>query len=400
VDFVDCIRPTPGRRNVLERDLTFGPVPLKIYPINPEVFDRATARATVANAGLGVGRSDHFTLLIRAKALDDGRPLLRMAIPSSLAPGDTAVLDAAWECPAEGGVVIEASLLFDGDQDTTGNRAGLLLRVGAGPAVVNEIMYDPNGGGEWIEIFNRSPGYLDLGGWSVIDRAAGRITLPSHAVLPPGGYIVVAEDSVSLTQSFPGVNPDSVIGSYSGRWPPLNNSDGPDGTADVITLTDSGALLSDRMIYREGFGGGRGISLERVRADLVGGRPDNWCPSGGWEGGTPGRSNSVRAGVVTGRGVLGVEPNVINTKGRAGRAMVNYSLPFRPAKLTLAVYSMRGREVVRLMDRTGGPSKGTVLWDGRGTGGEVLAAGAYVVLLVADGESGQNSTAKVVAVVK
>jgi hypothetical protein len=83
-----------------------------------------------------------------------------------------------------------------------------------------------------------------------------------------------------------------------------------------------------------------------------------------------------------------------------GRAVVNYSLAFRPSQLMLAVYSMNGREVVRLMDRTGGPSKGTILWDGRGAGGEALGAGAYVVLLVAENENGQNSTAKVVAVVK
>jgi hypothetical protein len=68
--------------------------------------------------------------------------------------------------------------------------------------------------------------------------------------------------------------------------------------------------------------------------------------------------------------------------------------------LKLSVYSMDGREVVTLMDRSGGPSKGTVLWNGRGSGGALLAAGAYVMLLVADGEDGQNSRAKVVAVVK
>jgi hypothetical protein len=399
LDFVDCPRPTPGRRNALQRDLTFGPIPIETYPINPEAFESVTISATVANVGLGDGGADQFTLLVRARDTDGDRPLMETAIPSVLAPGDTAVLRPTWEGAADGSVAIEATIVFDGDEDTTGNDARAQLRVGAGPVVVNEIMYDPDEGGEWIEIFNRSPDFQDLRGWSLFDKSGTRLTMPTRSALAAGGYLVVAQDSASFVKSFPGVSIDSVIGSYGGRWPSLNNSNGPDGVADVVSLTDADGLLSDRAVYSEGYGGGRGTSLERVRADLVGGRSDNWCASGGLGGTTAGKPNSVRAGAAGG-GSLSLEPSLIDTRGTAGPAAINYCLPYRPARLTIAVYSMGGHEVIRLIDRKGGASKGTVLWDGRGRGGQALAAGAYVLLLAAEGLDGQATTAKAVAVLR
>ena len=400
VDFVDCPKPTPGRRNVLERDMSFGPEPIKISPTNPEAHDPVTVRATVVNTGLGAGRSDQLTLLIRIRRLDGGVQVFGTETPFALAAGDTAVPDAVWRPASDGAFGVEALLAFEGDQDTTGNRADSYVRVGAGPAIVNEIMYDPDAGGEWIEILNKTESFLSLSGWSVVDRAGGRAVLPAHALLSPGGYLVVAQDSVGLVGSFTGLGLESVVGSYAGRWPSLNNSDGADGIADVVALYDSVGVLSDLAVYGESLGAGMGLSLERVRADLIGGRSDNWCPSGGLSGATPGRENSVRAGGGTGGGVLKIEPELIDAAGGAGRAAVNYSLPFRPSRLELSVYSMNGREVAKLMDRGEGPSKGTVLWDGRGMQGRSLAAGAYILLLVADGEGGKRTEAKAVAVLK
>ena len=400
VDFVDCPEPTPGRRNILERDISFGQDPVDISPINPEAHDRVKVRATVANTGLAAASSDQLTLLIRTKTLDGGRPVFRTEIPFALAAGDTTVLDAVWEPTSDGAFRVEAFLTFEGDQDTTGNRADLYVRVGTGPAIINEIMYDPDAGGEWIEIFNRTERHLNLLGWSVVDKAGGRAVLPAHALLSPGGYLVVAQDSVGLVESFTSLGPESVVGSYAGRWPSLNNSDGADGVADAVALSDSVGVLSDRAVYGESLGAGMGLSLERVRADLTGGRSDNWCPSGGLSGATPGRENSVRAGGGTGDGVLKIEPEIIDAAGGAGPAAVNYSLPFRPSRVELLVYNMSGLEVAKLMERREGPSKGTVLWDGRGSKGRCLASGAYVLLLVADGAGGERTKAKAVAVVK
>jgi hypothetical protein len=50
--------------------------------------------------------------------------------------------------------------------------------------------------------------------------------------------------------------------------------------------------------------------------------------------------------------------------------------------LRLSVYDARGRERSRLLEGAGGAS-GTLEWDGRGTGGDPLPPGAYLVALEA-----------------
>jgi hypothetical protein len=65
---------------------------------------------------------------------------------------------------------------------------------------------------------------------------------------------------------------------------------------------------------------------------------------------------------------------------------IRFDLP-RPAHVRLAVYDLRGRELVRLVDGPLDAGDHVVRWDGRDRAGAILPAGVYVARLGAEGTS-------------
>ena len=63
-------------------------------------------------------------------------------------------------------------LILPGDEDTTNNALSKTIFVGYSPrsVLVNEIMYAPSGGPEWIECVNNSADTISLLQWKVGDN--------------------------------------------------------------------------------------------------------------------------------------------------------------------------------------------------------------------------------------
>jgi hypothetical protein len=68
-----------------------------------------------------------------------------------------------------------------------------------------------------------------------------------------------------------------------------------------------------------------------------------------------------------------------------GPARISYVLP-RASDVRLAIYDVGGHKVTTLVDRREGPGRGEVSWDGRSASGDPVAAGIYVMELVAGAE--------------
>ncbi len=88
--------------------------------------------------------------------------------------------------------------------------------------VINEIMYHPISGSdddEYIELYNRGTNAVSLAGWQLQEGI--NFTFPPNAVLPPGGYIVVAKNATNLMAKYPQLNATNTFGNYTGR---LRNS--------------------------------------------------------------------------------------------------------------------------------------------------------------------------------
>jgi hypothetical protein len=81
--------------------------------------------------------------------------------------------------------------------------------------LITEIMYNPavqEPGGEWIELFNRSPKIIDLSGIKIGDSdtqgdSEGMYRFPQGAVIEPGQVITVANQALYFLQKY-GFKPD------------------------------------------------------------------------------------------------------------------------------------------------------------------------------------------------
>lgn len=127
--------------------------------------------------------------------------------------------------------------------------------------VINEIHYDPDVKTEpveFIELFNPDDVPVDLSGWALSDGVD--FTFPVGALIPEGGYLVVAEDPASFAEKFGG----TAFGPWEGN---LENE------GEEIDLRDASGVLRDRVDYRLGFpwpivGDPPGYSIELIHPRL------------------------------------------------------------------------------------------------------------------------------------
>lgn len=156
--------------------------------------------------------------------------------------------------------------------------------------VINEIMYNPPVGsdGEYIELHNPGAQAINLEGW----RLDGGIsyTLPA-VIIPPNGYLVVANNLNYLRTNYPHLTAANSIGNYNGS---LSNG----GEQIVLTRpildiqTDANNVLVTNIVHvvvnQVAFetggrwpkwtdGGGSSLELINPRADNS--VPQNWADS-------------------------------------------------------------------------------------------------------------------------
>jgi hypothetical protein len=158
------------------------------------------------------------------------------------------------------------------------------------PAVViSEVHYEPadeTRNTEFVELWNPAAVPFPLEGW----RLSGPVTytFPAGAVLPPGGYLVVAGNA-SVFQTAYGFAP---VGQWSGR---LRNR------GDRIVLSDAAGSAVDDVDYAPGFpwptaAAGAGPSMELIHPALENDAGGSWRSSQALpRQQTPGAVNSVFA---------------------------------------------------------------------------------------------------------
>ncbi|HVR74727.1 MAG TPA: lamin tail domain-containing protein [Planctomycetota bacterium] len=154
--------------------------------------------------------------------------------------------------------------------------------------VVSEIHYGPLGGlarDEFIELHNRGPSPVDLGGWQFVEGVS--LVVPPGTILQPRAFLLVSPDAVYAAARH-GVR---ALGNYTGR---LDNS------GEIITLVNAEGYTMSRVHYGKGSGrgglwpsrpDGLGPSLEILDPHAAPDVPRSWASSLHIDG-TPGRPNS------------------------------------------------------------------------------------------------------------
>jgi hypothetical protein len=155
--------------------------------------------------------------------------------------------------------------------------------------VVSEFNYNSSplhDAGDWIELHNYSATPIDLSGWVLKDNDnTHAYTFPVTTIIPPNGYLVVAQNMTSFATEHSGVS--NVVGpsvfSFS-------------SSGDQIRLFDSNGFLILDMTYddhspwpSEADGNGYTCELLSITGSLSDG--NNWFA--GCIGGTPGRAYSA-----------------------------------------------------------------------------------------------------------
>ena len=173
-------------------------------------------------------------------------------IPSELTPG------AANRFSLEDGVVINEIMFHDAPQFATSEQ----------PFIESSE--------EWIELFNKSSGEIDLSGW----KLGGGIEyeFPVNTVISANEYLVVSNQAVRLQDRWPAVD---IIGDFRGV---LGNA------GDTIVLLDALGNPVDHVQYFDkgtwpAYADGGGSSLELVDPHADNNRPESWAASnetGSW----------------------------------------------------------------------------------------------------------------------
>ncbi|MFQ6091529.1 MAG: lamin tail domain-containing protein [bacterium] len=238
---------------------------------------------------------------------------------------------------------------------------------------INEIMYAPESGEpEWVEIYNRGDGPVDLKGWTIEDSDSTRPRLLTAVPmeLAPDGYVLIVQDLADFLSLHPNVL-CPVLKPLSG-WPRLNNDE------DRIVLRDSTRALIDRVAYEGRWGGGDGKSLERINPSWASEEPESWSTSVSDSKSTPCAQNSIYASSFVRKASLSVDPDPFE-----GETTISYELTVPTAIVKLEVYDIRGRLVRRLIDQESSGSTGEVVWTGRDDRNRRLRMGVYILYLEA-----------------
>ena len=215
----------------------------------------------------------------------DEKQTAEQAVTHFFDVGDSATFTFSEPSVSPGSHRFSVRLIFPGDEDTTNNMLTKTIFVGYSPrsVLVNEIMYAPSAGPEWIECINNSDDTLSLSQWKVGDNTTSRGTMNSQSSsIPPRQFFLVARDS-SILKYYPSIHAPIV----KANFPALNND------FDAVVIFDPTGFAIDSVAYSSSWGGTGGKSLERIDTATASNQPGNWGSSRNPQGATPGAVNSL-----------------------------------------------------------------------------------------------------------
>ncbi|MBL7994123.1 lamin tail domain-containing protein, partial [bacterium] len=251
---------------------------------------------------------------------------------------------------------------------------------------INEIMYSPfSGEPEYVEIYNPADSGINLLNWSLQVGDDKTIILTDPFILASKDYVVLAQ-STSFSNRFD--IPSSKILLTESGLPTLSNS------GNTILLQDLVGNTIDSVNYSPAWGGGEGISIERIRSDGDANESGNWGSCVFIEGGTPGAVNSNIAGNLRKKIKISASPNPFLVD-QGEQTKITIEIPVTQARMTVKIYDNRGRLIITLLNNSLSGSHREIEWDGKDKGRSMARMGIYIIYVeVIDELSGFNKSAK------
>ncbi len=243
--------------------------------------------------------------------------------------------------------------------------------------VVNEIMFQPRSGrAEWVEIYNPGNDAVNLMAVRLADLRDTVAISSQERYLPPGNYLVLAEDSAVFEEY---LLPEGQVIVVPG-FPTLNND------VDELSVISPAGRLLDRVRYFHDWYGrevDKGTSLEKLHPLLTAQSPRNWAASVDPRGATPGERNSVFVELLPPTLTVEVHPNPFspNNDGFEDFTIIQFEVPVETALARVVIYDMNGRLIRVLAREEAVAHHARFVWDGRDDQGRMARTGIYLCLI-------------------
>ncbi len=275
---------TPGRINsiaIKNYDLTITKITSQpLYPIlNQEVY----IGAKVLNNG--VLPANNFKVKYFEKNNNQFIQFDETSV-ANLSANDSLIIYSTKKIKIDDTKTILCKVIFTTDEDTLNNSFAGNIIPGAkqNSILITEVMYDPlTKEPEWIEFYNASNEIINLKDWAISDLlpspTKGIITT-KDSYLNPNSYAIAATD----TNAYAYIPPKNF---YQVKFGSLDN------TEDGVIIYDFRNAVIDSFKYKSTWGGGKGISLERISLTKPTNDSTNWANSISFVGASPGITNTT-----------------------------------------------------------------------------------------------------------
>jgi len=270
--------------------------------------------------------------------------------------------------------------------------------------VVNEILFNPRSGGvDFVEVYNRSPKYINLKNWKLGNFKNNVVTNPQviateDFILSPANYIAFTSDPSVLTTQYP----QSV--SKNLFWTNLPSLPDDEGS---IALTNDQSILIDHFNYSQKMHSSfikdnQGVSLERISFSGLTNDPSNWKSANASAGyATPGFINSnSRPESSFNENAVSVDPEVFSPSVPGKDfSKINYKFDQSGLIANAKILDAQGRLIKTLANNETLSYEGFFRWDGDRDDGSRARIGYYVVWVEVFDSSGSVSVFRKRAVI-
>ena len=284
---------------------------------------------------------------------------------------------------------VSYALSIAGVSDLAGNAIDTTMQLmiaqqaGPGDLVINELLYDPIGNGsDFLEIFNRSNGAIQLAGLKIMNGSGSTVQLDEDRIMVPGAHLFLTPDTSNIFQDFPNSVKENAI---QIALPSFVNTSG-----SAVLLAANGQQL-DRFDYHDDLhfdlvDDTEGFSLERVDPDRPTDDPTNWQTASDLAGrATPGFRNSQYSLAPEPQGSLTIDPAIFSpdNDGYQDQLTITYQFDADGFVGTLMIFDVEGRKVRELFASKIMGISGSISWEGLADDGRKCAIGPYIVMLEA-----------------
>ncbi len=236
------------------------------------------------------------------------------------------------------------------------------------PFVINEIMYNPaEGEPEWLEICkNYQISELDS-----FYLKSGDDIYP--LLMPDSEYFLITSNDEDAMQ---------LKNEYNLQNLPLVGLSSLTNSGKLLELYDKNMNLIESFEYKPEWNNKqKGVSIERVNPNLNADE-GNFGPCLNFS--TPEMQNSLFVQVLPSNNRLTFSPNPFSPY-KSEHTIIEYKLNTPINKVTVKIFDLKGREIRKIVKNALSASKGSIVWDGRDSGGKIIPIGVYILYFKAIG---------------